>query len=54
MKKGHGMKELTKTSRLAGAHEKLYRKLNEDFFDGELEPPLLPFRQAHGHLGITA
>ena len=38
------MKETTKTSRLAGQLEKLYNKLNADFFNGELEPlDIIPF-----------
>ena len=35
------MKEIVKTSRLAGQLEKLFRMLNEDFFDGELETPII-------------
>ena len=35
------MKEIVKTSRLAGHFEKLYNKLNADFFGGALEPPVI-------------
>ena len=31
------MKEIIKTSRLAGQLEKLFNKLNSDFFNGELQ-----------------
>ena len=46
------MKEIVKTSRLAGALEKLYRKLNADFYDNELPMPIitiLPDQKAYGH-----
>lgn len=35
------MKEIVKTSRLAGQLEKLFSKLNADFFNGELETPVI-------------
>lgn len=46
------MKELTKYSRLAGYLEKLYDKLNEDFFSGELERPVITIQsttRSYGH-----
>lgn len=46
------MKETTKTSRLAGQLEKLYNKLNADFFNGELEPPIITIQSSprtYGH-----
>ena len=46
------MKELTKYSRLAGYLEKLYDKLNSDFFDGKLERPVITIQsssRSYGH-----
>lgn len=46
------MKEIVKTSRLAGQLEKLYNKLNADFFSGELIPPVITIQstpRAYGH-----
>lgn len=46
------MKELTKYSRLAGYLEKLYDKLNADFFDGELDRPVITIQsssRSYGH-----
>lgn len=46
------MKELTKYSRLAGYLEKLYDKLNADFFGGELDRPVITIQstsRAYGH-----
>ncbi len=46
------MKELTKYSRLAGYLEKLYDKLNSDFFDGELDRPVITIQsstRSYGH-----
>lgn len=46
------MKEIVKTSRLAGQLEKLYRMLNADFFNNELEPPIITIQsssKAYGH-----
>ena len=46
------MKEITKTSRLAGQLEKLYRLLNESFFDSVLEMPVITIQstpRAYGH-----
>ena len=49
------MKELSKYSRLAGYLEKLYDKLNADFFDGELERPVITIQstpRAYGHYSL--
>lgn len=35
------MKEITKSSRLVGMLEKMFKMLNEDFFDGQLEMPII-------------
>lgn len=46
------MKEITKTSRLAGQLEKLFAMLNHDFFHDELETPILTIQstmRAYGH-----
>lgn len=46
------MKELTKYSRLAMYLEKLFDRLNEDFFDGVLERPVITIQstpRAYGH-----
>ena len=46
------MKEIVKTSRLAGQLEGLFRKLNEDFFLGQLETPIITIQstpRAYGH-----
>ncbi len=46
------MKEIVKTSRLAGQLEKLFRMLNNDWFNGELETPIIslqPSTRAFGH-----
>jgi len=40
------MKELTKYSRLAGYLEKLYDKLNADFFNGELIRPVITIQSS--------
>ena len=47
------MKEITKTSRLAGQLEKLFRMLNDDFFDGALTMPVITIQstpRAYGHV----
>ena len=46
------MKEIIKTSRLAGQLEKLYNKINADFFNGELTAPIITIQstpRAYGH-----
>lgn len=46
------MKEIVKTSRLAGSLEKLYGKLNADFFNSELERPVITIQsssRSYGH-----
>lgn len=49
------MKELVKTSRLAGQLEKLFRMLNEDWFGGELETPVITIQSSprvFGHYSV--
>ncbi len=49
------MKEIVKTSRLAGQLEKLFRMLNTDFFDGQLEMPVITIQstpRAYGHYSV--
>ena len=46
------MKELVKTSRLAGSLEKLFRMINNDFFDNALAMPIITIQstpKAYGH-----
>lgn len=46
------MKEIVKTSRLAGQLEKLFRMMNDDFFGGQLEQPVITIQstpRAYGH-----
>lgn len=46
------MKEIVKTSRLAGQLEKLFRMLNADWFNNELETPIITIQstpRAFGH-----
>ena len=40
------MKEITKTSRLAGQLEKLFRMLNNDMFGGQLEQPIITIQSS--------
>lgn len=50
------MKELTKYSRVAGHLEKLYDKLNEDFFGGTLVRPVITIQstsRAYGHYSLS-
>lgn len=50
------MKEIVKTSRLAGQLEKLFRMLNTDFFDGQLEMPIITIQstpRAYGHYSVS-
>lgn len=47
------MKETVKTSRTAGYLEKIYRQLNADFFNSELETPVITIQntpRAYGHV----
>ena len=49
------MKQIVKTSRLAGQLEKLFRMLNEDFFDRQLEQPIITIQstpRAYGHYSV--
>ena len=51
------MKQIVKTSRLAGQLEKLFRMLNEDFFDGQLETPIITIQstpRAYGHVSVNS
>lgn len=50
------MKNITKTSRLAGQLEKLFRMLNEDMFDGQLDTPIITIQstpRAYGHYSVS-
>lgn len=50
------MKETVKTSRTAGYLEKMFRALNEDFFAGELEEPIITIQstpRAYGHVTVA-
>lgn len=50
------MKEITKTSRLAGQLEKLFRLLNTDFFEDQLEMPIITIQstpKAYGHYSVS-
>lgn len=50
------MKETVKTSRTAGYLEKMYRQLNQDFFNGELEMPIITIQdtpRAYGHVTVS-
>ena len=46
------MKQITKTSRLAGLLERLFRDLNADVFDNQLATPVItisPTKRAYAH-----
>lgn len=46
------MKEVTKMSRLVNQLEKMFRMLNDDFFNGELDTPVItvtPTKKAYAH-----
>lgn len=50
------MKETTKTSRLAGYLEKIFRAINADSFAGKLEEPIITIQStptAYGHVTIS-
>lgn len=50
------MKETIKTSRTAGYLEKIFRALNQDWFDGELEEPIVTIQstpRAYGHVTVS-
>ena len=40
------MKELVKISRVSGMLEKMYRQLNQDKFNGELEDPIITIQSS--------
>lgn len=49
------MKELTRTSRTAGALEKIFRAVNQDLFNGEVEEPVITIQStptAYGHCSV--
>ena len=49
------MKEIVKTSRLAGSLEKLFNKINMDFFGNALETPIITIQstpRAYGHYSV--
>ncbi len=49
------MKQTTKTSRTAGYLEKMFRALNADFFQGELDEPIITIQstpRAYGHVTV--
>lgn len=55
-RKDKKMKTITKTSRLAGQLEKLFRLLNADMFDGQLEEPIITVQstpRAYGHYSVS-
>lgn len=45
------MKEMVKYSRVCGYLEKIYRQLNEDFFEGELEEVVITIQSTKGAYG---
>lgn len=50
------MKETTKTSRTAGYLEKIFRALNTDSFNGEVEEPIITIQStpgAYGHVTVA-
>lgn len=50
------MKEISKYSRLAAYLEKIFNMLNRDFFDGELDTPVItitPVARAYGHYVLS-
>lgn len=50
------MKETVKTSRTAGYLEKIFRALNSDWFNGELEEPIITIQstpRAYGHVTVA-
>lgn len=50
------MKETTKTSRLAGYLEKIFRQLNADSFAGVIEEPIITIQStptAYGHVSVA-
>ena len=50
------MKSIVKTSRLTGQLEKLFRMLNHDFFNDQLEEPIITVQstpRAYGHYSVS-
>lgn len=49
------MKEITRTSRTAGLIEKIFRAVNQDLFNGEVEEPIITIQstpRAYGHCSV--
>ena len=46
------MKQIVKTSRLAGQLEKLFRMLNDDMFGGQLETPIITIQSSSRSYGL--
>ena len=50
------MKEITKMSRLTGSLERIFRLINEHYFNGELEMPVITVQstpRAYGHYSVS-
>lgn len=50
------MKQTIKTSRTAGYLENIFRALNEHYFDGVIEEPVITIQstpRAYGHVTVT-
>lgn len=50
------MKATVKTSRTAGYIEKMFRVLNDHYFDGEVEEPIITIQstpRAYGHVTVA-
>lgn len=50
------MKQTVRTSRTAGYLEKIFRSLNADSFNGELEEPVITIQDtptAYGHVTVS-
>lgn len=50
------MKQTVKTSRAAGQLEKMFRTINEDLFEGQLEEPIITIQstpRAYGHVTVN-
>lgn len=50
------MKQTIKTSRAAGYLEKMFRSLNDHYFNGEVEEPIITIQstpKAYGHVTVS-
>lgn len=50
------MKQVTKMSRATALLEKMFRAINEEFFDGELDTPVITIqssRKSYGHVSVA-